>query len=131
MLKWLLHEDKLTKLDELNDDLKPFKYMNYVSDRYIRAAFYKVDLKVNDGYISEFDMGKGLDESGKIIRNLAYEQYTMISLADSNQTANEEEMEKKERINKLLDNFKPEEHDKQIMICLNGLRRSILLIIKY
>ena len=40
-------------------------------------------------------MGKGLDESGKIIRNLAYEQYTMISLADSNQTANEEEMEKK------------------------------------
>ena len=62
MLKWLLHEDKLTKLDELYDDLKPFKYMNFVSDRYIRAAFYKVDLKVNDGYISEFDMGKGLDD---------------------------------------------------------------------
>ena len=50
----------------------------------------------------------GLDESGKIIRNLAYEQYTMISLADSNQTANEEEMEKKERIlfiRKIPDNF--------------------------
>ena len=62
MLKWLLHEDKLTKLDELHDDLKPFKYMNFVSDRYIQAAFYKVDLKVNDGYISEFDMGKGLDD---------------------------------------------------------------------
>ena len=125
MLKWLLHEDKLTKLDELYDDLKPFKYMNFVSDRYIRAAFYKVDLKVNDGYISEFDIGKGLDESGKIIRNLAYEQYTMISLADSNQTANEEEMEKKERINKLLENFKPEEHDKgKIKTILDILAKS-------
>ena len=125
MLKWLLHEDKLTKLDELYDDLKPFKYMNFVSDRYIKAAFYKVDLKVNDGYISEFDMGKGLDESGKIIRNLAYEQYTMISLADGNRTANEEEMEKKERINKLLENFKPDEHAKEkIKTILDILAKS-------
>ena len=69
------------------DELKPFKFMNYVSERYIKSAFYKAD----DGYISEFDMKKEPDESGKIIRNLAYEQYTMISLAGCNQVADKEE----------------------------------------
>lgn len=48
-------------------------------------------------------MVKELGESGRIIRNLVYEQYIMISLADSNQTANEAESEKE--INKLLKNF--------------------------
>lgn len=125
MLKWLLAEDKIAKLDELYDDLKPFKFMNFVSDRYIKTAFYKSGLEGNDGYISEFDMVKELDESGRIIRNLAYEQYTMISLAGTNQTANEEETEKKERISKLLKNFQPEEHDKEkIKTILDILAKS-------
>ena len=113
MLKWLLAEDKLAKLDQLYDDLKSFQFMNFVSERYIKSAFYKADLRIDDGYISEFDMQNELDEPSKVIRNLVYEQYSMSSLADNNQTINKEETEKKERINKLLKDFKPEEQDKE------------------
>lgn len=113
MLKWLLAEDKLAKLDQLYDDLKSFQFMNFVSERYIKSAFYKADLRVDDGYVSEFDMQNELDEPSKVIRNLAYEQYSMISLADNNQTTNKEETEKKGHINKLLNDFKPEEQDKE------------------
>lgn len=125
MLKWLLAEDKLAKLDELYSDLKPFQFMNFASERYIKTAFYKAGLRVNDGYINEFDMGKGIDETGKIIRNLAYEQNMRIRLADNKQALNEEEIEKKERINKLLKDFKPEECDKEkIQAVLDILAKS-------
>lgn len=125
MLKWLLTEDRLAKLDKLYDDLKPFKFMNFVSERYIKSAFYETDLRIDDGYISEFDMQKELDEPGKVIRNLAYEQYSMISLANNNQATNKEETEKKERINKLLKDFKPKEHDKEkIKTILDILAKS-------
>lgn len=87
--------------------------MNFVSERYIKSAFYKADLRVDDGYVSEFDMQNELDEPSKVIRNLAYEQYSMISLADNNQTTNKEETEKKGHINKLLNDFKLEEQDKE------------------
>lgn len=125
MLKWLLAEDKLAKLDELYGELKPFQFMNFVGERYIKTAFYKADLRVNDGCISEFDMGKRLDESGKIIRNLAYEQNVRIHLANNAQVLNEEETEKKERINELLKDFRPEERDKEkIRTILNILAKS-------
>lgn len=76
-------------------------------------------------YINEFDMGKGIDETGKIIRNLAYGQNMRIRLADNKQALNEEEIEKKERINKLLKDFKPEECDKEkIQAVLHILAKS-------
>ncbi len=113
MLKWLLAEDKPTKLDKLYDDLKPFKFMNFAGDRYIKSAFYKADIRVENGCVSEFNMVKGTDETGKLIRNLAYEQYTRISLADSKQVVNEDEMKINEHIGKLLKGFRPEKNDRE------------------
>lgn len=119
MLKWLLAEDRPTKLDELYDDLKPFKSMEYVSSRYLEAAFRKAELRMEAGILSEFDSMIESKESGKIIRSLAYEQCTRLNLAASNKIDNEhnEESEetigKKERIYNFLKDYKPEEYDQE------------------
>lgn len=137
MLKWLLAEDRLAKLDELYDDLKPFKSMEYVSSRYLEAAFRKVDLRIEGGILSEFDPMGGSEESSRIIKNLIYEQCMRLSVAERDKIINEnieesrEKIEKKECIHSFIKNYKPEERDKEkIKTIIDVLEKSSVCCIE-
>ncbi len=125
MLKWLLLEDKPAKLDALYDDLKPFQSMNFASDRYVRTAFGKVGLIIEDGNLAEYDPTKEINESGKIIRNLAYEQYTKSYLANKDNEESKEETEKRKHVYDLIKDFEPEKHNlEKIKTILDILEKS-------
>lgn len=131
MLKWLLSEDELAKLDRLYDELKPFKSMNYASTWYMRAAFRKAGLIVEGGRLSEYDPIVKDCESGSIIKNIAYELYTRNSLTDNRKTCDEDcsadkkEIEKKQRIYNYFKDFQPAKRDSEkIKTILGVLEKS-------
>ena len=132
MLKWLLNGDKLAKLDELYDNLKSFRSMNFVSNRYVQNAFINANYILKDDKLTVLNPKIAFNESSEIIKNFAYEQYGRISSLESNEGENKNELKKKEHLHNFIKDFNPKKnHMEKTKILLDILKKSEVHYIEF
>ena len=78
MLKWLQTPEESDKLTAIYNECKCYNQMNYICQKYINDAFSKTEIRLDNGILSMDIYRKNNDDTEKIFKALAYEQWNRL-----------------------------------------------------